>query len=295
MAASVRERLERRGAEGVDRQAAAGGGEGSVSAVVDGFETSFSGMRSALAAALKEGGVDDALVQYRSMQRLLHEAAPLLPAWDRQRANELLAQALRDVETRRAADSAVRQKCFTFTRRRARRAAAGASAAKPAAAAPPTPADDEAPDTSAQARISGRKGERIFVPPSPSMFLSDLEDCEVFVEPVDGSVFVDRCTGCTFVAAARQLRVHRTTASNFYLHCASQPIIEDCEECGFAPFLWEWPEREATFAATTLASSKNHWDQVNDFKWIRAQQSPHWHVVPEARRARFAGKEGTRL
>eukprot|EP01062_Namystynia_karyoxenos_P076108 TRINITY_DN7424_c0_g3_i1.p1 TRINITY_DN7424_c0_g3~~TRINITY_DN7424_c0_g3_i1.p1 ORF type:complete len:197 (+),score=66.85 TRINITY_DN7424_c0_g3_i1:76-666(+) len=167
-----------------------------------------------------------------------------------------------------------------------------------AAAGPPAPAPERTLEGGSpidgQSRISGRSGARVMVPPSPSMFLSDLRDCEVFIEPVDGSVFIERCTGCTFVAAAQQFRIHNTTCSSFYLHCPSEPIIEDCDTCGFAPFLWDWPDREAVFAQTALRGSENKWGAVNDFKWIRAQSSPHWFVIPERERRRWTGREEPR-
>jgi hypothetical protein len=29
---------------------------------------------------------------------------------------------------------------------------------------------------------------------------------------------------------------------------------------------------------------KNQWDQIDDFKWLKAEQSPNWRVLPEAER-----------
>lgn len=33
-----------------------------------------------------------------------------------------------------------------------------------------------------------------------------------------------------------------------------------------------------------LAGTRNAWNEVKDFKWLRAQQSPHWSVLPEEER-----------
>lgn len=38
--------------------------------------------------------------------------------------------------------------------------------------------------------------------------------------------------------------------------------------------------------AAGLDKGENRWREVNDFKWHRVQQSPHWSVLPEAERAR---------
>jgi tubulin-specific chaperone C len=58
--------------------------------------------------------------------------------------------------------------------------------------------------------------------------LRNLTDCRVLAAPVRGSVYVENCTGCTVMAAGRQLRVHDTHATDFYVHTLSGPIIEGC-------------------------------------------------------------------
>ena len=100
------------------------------------------------------------------------------------------------------------------------------------------------------------------VSPAGSIFLSNLTRCKVLVKPIDGSVFVQGCRECTFVAAARQLRIHDTHDSSFYLHCVSEPIIEACTAVGFAPFTWDFDGKDATFAQTTLHNTTNLWDKV---------------------------------
>lgn len=34
----------------------------------------------------------------------------------------------------------------------------------------------------------------------------------------------------------------------------------------------------------TEESMENHWDQVDDFKWLKAEHSPNWSILPEAER-----------
>lgn len=101
----------------------------------------------------------------------------------------------------------------------------------------------------------------------------------------------------------------------------SNPIIEDCDRLRFAPSTLRYLQmraqhevREARAArqrrpalprrrlrpcacvtaavaavvsqAAGLDKGENRWREVNDFKWHRVQQSPHWSVLPEAERAR---------
>jgi hypothetical protein len=37
-------------------------------------------------------------------------------------------------------------------------------------------------------------------------------------------------------------------------------------------------------AALSHPLRNSQWDQVNDFKWLRKQQSPHWSVLPADKR-----------
>lgn len=30
--------------------------------------------------------------------------------------------------------------------------------------------------------------------------------------------------------------------------------------------------------------SQNHWDQVDDFKWLKSEHSPNWSILPEGKR-----------
>ncbi len=32
------------------------------------------------------------------------------------------------------------------------------------------------------------------------------------------------------------------------------------------------------------APYQNHWDQVDDFKWLKIEHSPNWSIIPEEQR-----------
>ena len=34
----------------------------------------------------------------------------------------------------------------------------------------------------------------------------------------------------------------------------------------------------------TEAPVQNHWDQVDDFKWLKAEHSPNWSILPKMER-----------
>lgn len=70
----------------------------------------------------------------------------------------------------------------------------------------------------------------------------------------------------------RQFRMHGSKNVDVYLHAASRPIIEDCENIRFAPL----PD---IFAHDGLDGQKNMWDQIDDFKWLKVEPSPNFRVM----------------
>lgn len=71
--------------------------------------------------------------------------------------------------------------------------------------------------------------------------------------------------------------MHGSKKMDVYLHSASRPIIEDCEGVRFAPM-------PRVLAAAAMAQTKNHWDQIDDFKWLKAEASPNFSLLGEAQR-----------
>lgn len=114
--------------------------------------------------------------------------------------------------------------------------------------------------------------------------MENLLNCKVLVGPVSGPVYLESCRDCTFHLASRQLRIHNTYTSTLYVHTVSGPIIEDCDKLRFAPFVLVYEGVEGDMKESGLAGTRNTWQEVKDFKWLRAQQSPHWSVVPEGER-----------
>ncbi|KAK9777580.1 putative C-CAP/cofactor C-like domain-containing protein [Seiridium cardinale] len=95
---------------------------------------------------------------------------------------------------------------------------------------------------------------------------------------VAGPVHITGVKDSVVVVAARQVRVHECKDVTFYLRCASHPIIEDCKDVRFAPL------PEAYEQKSEQAGSKNQWDQVDDFKWLKTEPSPNWSVLAEEKR-----------
>ncbi|KAI0154535.1 tubulin binding cofactor C-domain-containing protein [Xylariaceae sp. FL1272] len=113
--------------------------------------------------------------------------------------------------------------------------------------------------------------------PFAGLALKDIADSLLVCGAVSGAVHVTGLTNCVVVVKARQVRIHECKDVRIYLWCASHPIIEDCEGVGFAPL-------PVFYADDTSPSEMNQWDKVDDFKWLKAEASPNWRVVPEDER-----------
>ena len=117
-----------------------------------------------------------------------------------------------------------------------------------------------------------------------ALYLRKLEGCTVLAVPVAGAIYVTDCLDCTLVIACRQLRMHTSRNCTIYLHAASNPIIENCDGFRFAPYPSLPPALRGALSAAGLQADANLWDKVDDFNWIKTQQSPHWCIVSDEER-----------
>lgn len=112
-----------------------------------------------------------------------------------------------------------------------------------------------------------------------SLMLRDMERCLIVAGHVSGAVHITGLNHCVVVVAARQVRMHECDRVDVYLQVHSRPIIEDCQRMRFAPLPRAYANKD-----DDTESSSNQWDQVDDFKWLRSDASPHWSALPEAER-----------
>lgn len=118
-----------------------------------------------------------------------------------------------------------------------------------------------------------------------SLFLNNLQNCKVYVGPVFGSVLIEDVVGCVFMLASHQIRIHNAKECDFYLRARSRPIIEYCCGVKFAPYCLRYNGIEEDLGEANLSEETGNWANVDDFRWLRAVQSPNWIVMPESERS----------
>ena len=138
---------------------------------------------------------------------------------------------------------------------------------------------------------------RVVIQGSPStVHVTAVRDCIILCGPTSGSVFIDDCQQSVVVVACHQLRVHRTSDTNFYLHVTSRAIIEDCSSVQFAPYNWTYTHLDEDFRKAGLDRTRNNWNAVDDFNWLAAdKQSPNWSVMDKDARISSWSESGTSI
>lgn len=111
-----------------------------------------------------------------------------------------------------------------------------------------------------------------------------LTDCNLLVGPIAGSVHMEHAVNCNITLCSRQIRLHDSTHTHFYCFVNSHPIIERCHSVHFAPYNLQYPLYEQHFQQSKLNATVNMWSAVNDFNWLKQQQSPNWSILEEAQR-----------
>ncbi|XP_074316208.1 tubulin-folding cofactor C-like [Silene latifolia] len=117
-----------------------------------------------------------------------------------------------------------------------------------------------------------------------AIFIHKLRNCKIYAGPALGSVLIDDAEGCVFVLASHQIRIHNARECDFYLRVRSRPIIEDSSGVRFAPYCLKYEGSEDDLRESKLDEETGNWANVDDFKWLRALQSPNWSILPESER-----------
>uniref|UniRef100_A0A7N0T6I6 C-CAP/cofactor C-like domain-containing protein n=1 Tax=Kalanchoe fedtschenkoi TaxID=63787 RepID=A0A7N0T6I6_KALFE len=117
-----------------------------------------------------------------------------------------------------------------------------------------------------------------------AIYVHRLRNCKVYAGPVLGSILIEDVEDCVFVLASHQIRIHHAKKCDFYLRVRSRPIIEDCGGVRFGPYCLEYEGIDGDLKESRLDEETGNWGNVDDFKWLRAVQSPNWSVVPEKER-----------
>lgn len=113
--------------------------------------------------------------------------------------------------------------------------------------------------------------------PFASLMLKNIKGSLIVCGHIAGPIHVTGVENSVLVIACRQFRMHRSQNIHVYLHCSSRPIIEGCQGIRFAPL-------PTTYVTPDLLQVANHYDQIDDFTWLKPEPSPNFSLLPEGDR-----------
>ncbi|KAK5075236.1 hypothetical protein LTR51_003635 [Lithohypha guttulata] len=111
--------------------------------------------------------------------------------------------------------------------------------------------------------------------PPPFLTITSVQSSLLLAPSIKGPAHITALHRSILVLSSHQFRMHDSHEVDVYLFCSSRPIIENCSNIRFASM----PSR---FIDTTdLRNRTNMFDQVDDFKWLRAEPSPNWSLMDD--------------
>ena len=113
-----------------------------------------------------------------------------------------------------------------------------------------------------------------------AIHILNLVNCEIYIGPVAGAAHITECTNCIIYVAAHQIRIHKSANTDFYIFVATNPIVENVKNVRFAPYTMSYKGIDEHLNYCAL-EGENKWDQVQDFKWLKQEKSPHWDILEE--------------
>ena len=135
--------------------------------------------------------------------------------------------------------------------------------------------------------------------PFATLAINSVTESLLICGRTSGAAHITGVENSTLIIWSRQVRMHECKNCLVYLHCGSRPVIEDCNAIRFTPFppvyvstpfvaleVFSFIIRRQNTTGSPRPNSPNMWDQVDDFKWLRAEHSPNWNTLQP-------GDEGT--
>ena len=98
-----------------------------------------------------------------------------------------------------------------------------------------------------------------------SLFIKNVKNSIIITGPIAGSLFCEHVQDCCIASQCRQLRIHHSIRTHFYVSLVSTGIIEDCQALTFGPH----PSGSAL-------------PKIEDFNWQKRTPSPNFQLVDQA-------------
>ena len=109
-------------------------------------------------------------------------------------------------------------------------------------------------------------------------YINNCQNSNIFIGCVCGATHITNCHYSKIYINTHQLRIHKTTKSDFYELINSNPIIEHSTENVFHPLKINYEGYENNLKISGIDVNNNKWNQVQDFQWLKKEKSPNFEI-----------------
>jgi protein XRP2 len=127
--------------------------------------------------------------------------------------------------------------------------------------------------------------------------VSNCENCQIFIGPVDGPALFQGCRNCHVTSASQQFQAKECTRCDFGLYCATGPTLNLCQEITIGCWSGAYAGCSSHFHKANLDPIKNDFGKVYDASQVEGQEmnyrlimepQPAWVVEVEGLSGEFA-------
>ncbi|CRG94215.1 tubulin binding cofactor c, putative [Plasmodium gallinaceum] len=115
-----------------------------------------------------------------------------------------------------------------------------------------------------------------------SVLIQKIQKCTIWVAAVESSVLIYNCVNCTILTNTKQIRIHDTNDTNFYINTMSSPIIENSKNLSFLQYNFNYDSLSELLKKINIDKNSSKWREVLDFNWQNTEEkSPHFSIIDE--------------
>ncbi|CRG99710.1 tubulin binding cofactor c, putative [Plasmodium relictum] len=115
-----------------------------------------------------------------------------------------------------------------------------------------------------------------------SVLIQKIKKCTIWVAAVESSVLIYDCVDCTILTNAKQIRIHDTSETNFYINTMSCPIIENSKKLSFLQYNFNYDGLTELLKKININKNSNKWREILDFNWQNTnEKSPNFRIIDE--------------
>ncbi|GAB66094.1 tubulin binding cofactor c [Plasmodium cynomolgi strain B] len=116
-----------------------------------------------------------------------------------------------------------------------------------------------------------------------SVLIRRIKSCTIWVAAVESSLLIYGCVDCNILTNSKQIRIHDSSETNFYINSVSSPIIENSKQLAFFPYILNYDGLSELLKKINISRDSAQWMEVLDFNWQNTQEkSPNFRVSEEA-------------